>query len=285
MTVRVQLAEKADEFTANERKLSAAILADYPFAGLAPIQALAEKTNVSAPTISRFVTKLGYAGFQDFQQQLIAELKEGQKSPVDLHPTRRQVEGDDYLKGFFQRAEQLLHETCDMIAASQFERVCAMLSDDKRGLFLIGGRMSDPIVQYLSRHLRQYRANVFHLPSDPEVWPEYLLRMRPKDILVTIDFRRYQKSLAELAQKAVHDQGARLVLVTDKWMSPISKDAQEVLPVPIDSGTVWDSYAAALALVEAIVARVTETNWDQTRNRIEAWDAARLNFEGRKHDQ
>lgn len=68
---------------------------------------------------------------------------------------------------------------------------------------------------------------------------------------------------------AVHNQGARVVLVTDKWMSPISKDAQEVLPVPIDSGTVWDSYAAALALAEAIVARVTETNWDQTRNRIE----------------
>ncbi len=86
-----------------------------------------------------------------------------------------------------------------MISAGQFERVCQLLSDDKRGLYLIGGRMSDPIVQYLSRHLRQYRANVFHLPSDPEVWPEYLLRMRPKDILVTIDFRRYQKSLADLA--------------------------------------------------------------------------------------
>ncbi|AVX06176.1 MurR/RpiR family transcriptional regulator [Maritalea myrionectae] len=283
MTVRVQIAEKSDEFTANERKLSATIMADYPFAGLAPIQVLAEKTSVSAPTISRFVNKLGYGGFQEFQQELIAELKEGQKSPVDLHPTRRQVEGD-YLQGFFQRAEQLLHDTCEMISASQFERVCQLLSDDKRGLYLIGGRMSDPIVQYLSRHLRQYRANVFHLPSDPEVWPEYLLRMRPKDILVTIDFRRYQKSLAELAQMAVHNRGARVVLVTDKWMSPISKDAQEVLPVPIDSGTVWDSYTAALALVEAIVARVTETNWDQTRNRIEAWDAARLNFEGKRHE-
>lgn len=100
MTVRVQIAEKSDEFTANERKLSATILADYPFAGLAPIQVLAEKTSVSAPTISRFVNKLGYGGFQEFQQELIAELKEGQKSPVDLHPTRRQVEGD-YLQGFF----------------------------------------------------------------------------------------------------------------------------------------------------------------------------------------
>ncbi|MCZ4271681.1 MurR/RpiR family transcriptional regulator [Maritalea porphyrae] len=284
MTVRVQIAERAGEFTANERKLSATILADYPFAGLAPIQVLAEKTNVSAPTISRFVSKLGYGGFQDFQQQLIAELKEGQKSPVDLHSTRRQVEGD-YLVGFFQRAEKLLSETSEMISAGQFERVCALLSDDKRGLYLIGGRMSDPIVQYLSRHLRQYRANVFHLPSDPEVWPEYLLRMRPKDILVTIDFRRYQNSLQELAQLAVNKRGAGVVLVTDKWMSPISKLATEVLPVPIDSGTVWDSYAAALTLVEAIVARVTENNWEQTRKRIEAWDSTRLDFEAQKNDE
>lgn len=284
MTVRVQIAEKADEFTANERKLSAALLADYPFAGLAPIQVLAEKTSISAPTISRFITKLGYSGFQDFQQQLIAELKEGQKSPVDLHSTRRAVEGD-YLQGFFQRAEQLLRETSDMISARQFERVCEMLSEEKRGLYLIGGRMSDPIVQYLSRHLRQYRANVFHLPSDPEVWPEYLLRMRPKDVLVAIDFRRYQRSLQQLTQIAVQKRNARLILVTDKWMSPIAKDATEVLPVPIDSGTVWDSYAAALTLMEAIVARVTETNWDQTRERIQSWDAARIDFKGQESDQ
>ena len=51
--------------------------------------------------------------------------------------------------------------------------------------------------------------------------------------------------------------------------------AAEVLAVPIETGTVWDSYAAALAIVEAIVARSAELTWDETRERIELWDATR----------
>ncbi len=65
MTVRVQIAEKSDEFTANERKLSATILADYPFAGLAPIQVLAEKTSVSAPLFRGLLTSWAMAGFKN----------------------------------------------------------------------------------------------------------------------------------------------------------------------------------------------------------------------------
>jgi DNA-binding MurR/RpiR family transcriptional regulator len=41
MTVRQLIEEKSEEFTSSERKLSAALLADYPFAGLEPIQTLA----------------------------------------------------------------------------------------------------------------------------------------------------------------------------------------------------------------------------------------------------
>jgi DNA-binding MurR/RpiR family transcriptional regulator len=44
---------------------------------------------------------------------------------------------------------------------------------------------------------------------------------------------------------------------------------------PIETGTIWDSYSAALAVTEALVTRVAETDWDKTRTRIEAWDAAR----------
>ncbi len=64
--------------------------------------------------------------------------------------------------------------------------------------------------------------------------------------------------------------------MTDKWLSPIAKFAAEVMPVPIESGTLWDTYTPALAVTEAIVTRIAEDNWDQTRDRIKSWDALRL---------
>jgi len=277
MHVRERIEQLSDDLTSTERKLYTALLLDYPFAGLEPIQALAKSTNTSSPTISRFVTKLGFQGFQDFQRHLIDELKQGQKSPVDLQETSAPVHGA-FLEAFLARVNDVVSGATKAVSEAQFERVFKLLSDEKRSIFIIGGRMTDTLALHLSRHLRQIRTKVFHMPPDPEVWPEYLLRMRARDILFIVDFRRYQNNLMTLGRRAIDARNVQVVLLTDEWLSPISAQANEVLAVPIDSGTLWDSYAGALALLEALVTRIAEENWDQTKTRIEEWDSVRLNF-------
>ena len=273
--VRTQIEQMSDNLTPAERKLATALLADYPFAGLESIQSLADRAEVSAPSISRFVNKLGYGGFIEFQRQLIEELKTAGRSPVDLHRDSRQVTGA-YLEDFIARATEQMSAAAAAITETQFVRVCDMLADPRRAIYVLGGRVSDTIAFHLSFHLRQIRRDVFHLPSSVEVWPEYLLRMKPRDVLFIADFRRYQPSLARLARSARQERGAHVVVLTDKWMSPATKHGTETLAVPIESETLWDTYTAALAVMEAIVTRIAEDNWAQTRDRIEAWDALRF---------
>lgn len=275
MQLRNQIKKIYDELTQAERKLAAAILSDYPFAGLSTIQTLAEKTKVSAPSITRFVHKLGCQGYQEFQRQLISELKEGQRSPVDLHQSQTPPQGE-FLGEFLDRTVKVVASTSDGITEEQFQRVCKLLGDEKRAIYVVGGRFSDLIAQFLSRHLRPIRRYVYHLPADPESWPEYILRMRSRDLFVIYDFRRYQKALEELAETAVRARGVNVLTITDKWISPVARHASEVLAIPIDNETIWDSYAGALALTEAMIARLGEENWDRTRSRFEAWDAVRL---------
>ncbi|OAN93054.1 MurR/RpiR family transcriptional regulator [Sulfitobacter geojensis] len=277
MPVRTRLDSMSETLTATERKLCTALLLDYPFAGLDPIQILAEKTKTSPPSISRFVNKLGFSGYQDFQRQLIDELKDGNRSPLDLHRDNRALQGA-FLEDFVIRATALLSESTSAITEAQFERICALFGDEKRCIYVIGGRISDAIALYLSRHMRQMRGNVFHLPADPETWPEYLLRMKPRDVLFVVDFRRYQPSLEKLAERASARQGAQVVVLTDKWLSPVARVASEVIATPIESGTVWDSYVGALVLMEALVTRIAEGSWDKTRKRIERWDSLRLDI-------
>jgi len=283
MQVLERIAAIEPELTAAERKLRTALLLDYPFAGLDTIQSLAAKTQTSSPTISRFVTKLGFGGYQEFQRHLIEELKEGNRSPLDLHERERPMQGE-FLDDFVARAENIVRASTAATSHAQFARITDMLADPKRSIHVIGGRISDAIALYLSRHLRQMRPNVFHLPADTEIWPEYLLRMRPRDILFVVDFRRYQPSLTELAQRASEGRGAQVFLMTDKWLSPVSRHASEVVAAPIDSGTVWDSYSGALVLVEAMVTRIAEETWDDTRKRIESWDAMRLDTKETPND-
>lgn len=270
-----RIKENADALTAGERKLAAAILSDYPYAGLSSIQDLAKRAEVSAPSISRFMIKIGLSGYQEFQKDLIEELKDGDRSPVEMHQGARRIEGD-YLADFLAKASAQMALASTAITSDQFNRVCAQLSNPKQRVHVIGGRISDTIAAHLSFHLCQTREGVFHIPSDPERWPEYLLRMKPGDIFFVVDFRRYQSSLATLAGLAHAERGARIILMTDKWISPVARHAAEVLPVPIESGTLWDTYSSALAVTEALVTRIAEDNWEPTRTRIETWDKLRL---------
>ncbi len=283
MQVRQRIEQLSDDLTSTERKLCTALLLDYPFAGLEPIQVLAKATNTSPPSISRFVNKLGFHGFQDFQRQLIAELKEGQRSPVELQEASAPIHGA-FLESFIERAGAVVKDATKAVSQAQFDRVCDLLADEKRKIYVIGGRMSDTLALHLSRHLRQIRSKVFHVPADPEIWPEYLLRMHTRDVLFIVDFRRYQSSLSTLAQKAIEARNVQVVLMTDQWLSPISRQASEVLAVPIDSGTLWDSYTGALALLEALLTRIAEENWEQTKTRIEQWDSVRMDFGEHKDD-
>ena len=276
MLIRDQIKKKSKSMTQSERKLATALLSDFPYAGLISIHELADRADVSPPSITRFVTKIGVAGYQEMQRRLISELKGGYKSPLDLHEISQRIE-NGYLAEFTMRTAEHMRVAAEAITEGQFNRITELLGDPKRDIYALGGRISDTIATYLSFHLRQARMGVFHIPRDPESWPEYLLRMKPGDIFFLADFRRYHPNLAKLAKQAYIERKAQVILMTDKWLSPANRYASEVLAVPIDTGTIWDSYSAALAVTEALVTRVAEENWDNTKDRIEAWDSARQN--------
>lgn len=262
-----------ERLTPAERQLKSVLMADYPFAGLEPIQELSRKARISAPSISRFVNKLGFAGFQEFQQTLVQELKQGNRSPIDLR--ENQVTGQEAsLAAYLQRVEALNAELSERVSPAQFDRICRLLGDPKRRIYMIGGRMSDSIAGFFVRHLSQIRKDVHHIPSDPELWPEYVLRLRPKDIVLVIDFRRYQANLERLSVQ-VRNAKAQTIVITDQWISPCAKGASELISVPIDSGTLWDSYVPAFALVEALLIPLAEMDWNATKARIAQWDSLR----------
>jgi len=273
MTIRTTIGAVSDSLTQSERKLAATLLSNYPFKGLLNIQELAEEAGVSAASISRFTAKLGLDGYADMQRKLVDELRRGDVSPVDLHERSTRIKGS-FLAGFLARAAAQIESAGDAITDGQFDRITALLSDPRRQVFAMGGRISDTIARHLTFHLAQSREGVEHLSRDTESWPGHILRMKPGDIVFLVDFRRYEPSLERLAQ-AMATKRVKIVLLTDSWISPIKGNAAEVLAVPIETGTVWDSYAAALAIVEAIVARIAELTWDETRARIELWDATR----------
>ncbi len=281
MTVQDEVRANLTSLTAGQIKLANALLADYPFAGLQPIQQLADATGVSPPSISRFVNRLGFGGFGDFQNALIEELREGSRSPRDLHALSGEgtETGTCFLDSYTQRAADLVRQLPQTITQQQLDSVAALLGDPARDIYVRGGRISDALARFLSLHLRQTRPGIHHLADDPELWPDAVMRMRRRDVAVLFDFRRYQPSLERLAAAISQQRRAQVVLITDKWQSPAARYATHVIALPIEIGTAWDTGAAALALIEALVVTVSEQDWHSTEDRIKDWDALRARLE------
>lgn len=69
-----------------ERKIARALTANYPAVGLESASGLASQAGVSAPTVVRFVARLGFDGYRHFQQSLRAEVQARHASPLTLAP-------------------------------------------------------------------------------------------------------------------------------------------------------------------------------------------------------
>lgn len=276
VSIRESIDRLMSELTTSERKLASVILSDYPFSALKTIQELAEASNISAPSISRFVSKIGCNGYAEFQRRLVDELKESNRSPLDLQTTQNAIPTGDFFAGYVERINRQLHSLSAGISQQQFELLCQLVADPARNVFFLGGRMSDSIAAMFSMHLRQMRGKIHHLPTNAEVWPDYILKMRKQDLLVLFDFRRYQPDIYRLARTVATHRQSIIMVITDKWLSPAAEFAHHVVVVPTELETAWDSQVSAVVLIEAMIVQIGELNWAAASARIDQWDKLRL---------
>ena len=75
MAIRDRLTDGSVTLTRSDLKVARALLSNYPAAGLNTVAHLAQVAGVSGPTVVRFVARLGFEGYPDFQQALLAEVR------------------------------------------------------------------------------------------------------------------------------------------------------------------------------------------------------------------
>jgi DNA-binding MurR/RpiR family transcriptional regulator len=272
-TVAEAIRDGLETFTASERRAARALLAHYPMLGLETVAEFSSRCGVSSPTILRFVSRLGFPHYADFQRRLREEVEAQLKSPLSKAEPAAESDLPSHI-AFATAAAENIAETFRHVPQAEFDAVAALLADPKRPAHLLGGRFTDAIARYMAAHLRILRPGIQHVDGQPTNWRDRLLDMGRRDVLVVFDVRRYQESLLTHAQAAAERQCV-VVLVTDQWLSPISRFAQHVLPTRIEVPSAWDSGASLLVVVEALIAAVTTRNWPSVKRRIGALEELR----------
>jgi DNA-binding MurR/RpiR family transcriptional regulator len=253
-----------------ERRVARVLLSGAPTAGLESSAKLADHAGVSGPTVSRFVTQvLGFRNYADFQHALRNEIKARVLPPVE---TYRSHHLDHTSAGFAGRSAIALGESVVAsvrgLDAAEFGRATTLLAEVNHHVLAIGGSYSHLVAEYLVGVLREIRPGVRLVPPLAPERAAALADIDKRDVVCAFDFRRYERDTQEFSV-AAKEAGARIVLFTDPWLSPIADIADALLPAQVAGPSPFPSLTSTVAVTETLVTAVAGALGEAARAHFE----------------
>lgn len=272
-----EIRNKLNEFTVSERKVAQTLLGSYPVAGLETVVSFAKRANVSTATVLRFINRLGFSVYADFQSALLGQLENNLQSPLS-RMVGTSVSGNPLAAGSLQQyitaMKDNLDELTQIVPQAIFENVVELLMDRRRSIYIIGGRYSRSVAMHLSILLEVIRPRIKLIDGPPQGWPASAIDLNRWSVVIVFDTRRYQDDLRNLAATAKR-KSATVVLITDPWYSEVAGVADYILPAPVMAPSLMDSFTSHLALVECLIATCAERLRDPVTKRLEELEELR----------
>ena len=275
MAIRDRLTDGSVPLTRSDLKVARALLSNYPAAGLNTVAHLAQAAGVSNPTVVRFVGRLGFDGYPDFQKTLLGEVQERMSSPLSMMVAGKgAVPPENLYHESMRSAAHAVEAAMTMLPSAGFDAAADLVADPAYGVHCIGGRFSGYLAGMLWSHLKQLRPGCHWVKGARADQVDALVDLGKRDLVIAYDYRRYQFDTIRFAQTAAR-QGAKVVLFTDPWASPIAGVADVILTAPVESLSPFDTMVPALAQTEALIAALTTRLAGRSRGRIEKMEMLR----------
>lgn len=258
MTVRDLISDRLSTLSSSEKRVARIVTERYPVSALGQIEEIARQAQVSAPTVTRFIRRLGFDRFVDFQRAIRLEVQDSEVSPLALlqRYQARGAQAADHGRGLL---EDIAASVLDLRAPSlgaAFEAAATLIADRRQRVHVLGGRWSSVAAQYLAFQLSSLRGEVHALNPPPSgVLEDRIADFTRRDLLIVFDFRRYAPEILGFAT-AARSRGARLVLFTDPELSPVCDLAEVTLRVQVATTSPLDTLAPTIAAADALLERL-----------------------------
>jgi len=186
-SVRDRLLEPDRNFTNSEMKAVRVLLGNYPASGLTTVSKLAKQAGVSDPTVLRLAQRLGYDGFAEMQEALLAEVEAHMRSPLTLPAAQATRKKPNAYQAFFaetlNQCEAVVRET----ATADYERAVALLADGRFDVLCLGGRFSRFLAGILQRCLHHLREGTRLLDGTAADLVDEIASLGKRHVLVVFD--------------------------------------------------------------------------------------------------
>ena len=231
---------------------------------------LAAEAAVSKATAARFFRRLGYSSFGDARRQARAEAHLA--SPLYAMAGVDQTEQhSDALSRHVATDLKNLTETYQCQDPILLTQSAAMIARARK-VHVVGMRNGHFVALYAANLLGQLREGVAALPTSGTTLAEDLASLDRKDLVIVIDFRRRAALLPAIVQ-AARSASVNMIFLTNPGMPALSRPGDIVLHCLTEGASIFDSYVAAMSIVNFIGTAVAKVLGKGSRKRLEAIEA------------
>ncbi|MFM0479915.1 MurR/RpiR family transcriptional regulator [Paraburkholderia strydomiana] len=222
---------------------------------------LAASLEVNASTLTRLSTKLGYAGFADFQSVFRDSLAERHRHFYSQQAERLVASSRTHAHDAAPEVDMVVKLARESIGnvegfIAQLSPVdlrdAARLIADAKRVRVHGLRQFSALASFVCYGLGMIRTDVGLLDSQGLGVAEGLAQLEPGDVVLVTSVAPYTRSVADAAI-AAKDAGLDVIAITDTLASPLVPPARHAFLVPHDSSFFSNSMGAYLVFCEGLM--------------------------------
>ena len=163
-----------------------------------------------------------------------------------------------------------LQETFSQLQPDILDQVVSIILKSKRK-YIAGFRSTACCANYMASKLLYLCSHVVSVTHADATAFETILDISSKDCLILYSFPRHTE-ICRLLMEIAHKQGAKIILVTDQYTSPLARLADLVLIAKVNGLGFTNSYTAPLSLSEVILLALSQHEDVQRSGRIDRID-------------
>lgn len=256
-----------DGFSPGQKAIATVILDDPNWAVQAPVEDLAARAEVSAPTIVRFARVVGCEGLKDFKLKLAGALAFG--TPY-LHRSVQPGDGaSDIVRNVVGSTLSVLAAWREQIDTNAVERAAEAIHRARRTDCYGTGQTSNFLAADLQARLFRLGL-VTNAYSDAHLQLVAAASLTPVDVLFAISFVGRMPTLLE-AVRLGKERGATIIALTRR-QAPLAGLADIVLDTEVPSDAAMrvgtDAYVVQLMMIEIIMVIVGLKRGPETLERL-----------------
>lgn len=281
-----RLKQQFETFPRQERAAASFILDNPHEVAVMSMRDLARLANVPPSTMTRLAKRMGMSGYDALRDLFIESLRGNSNAygsrAHGLVELKQRVGEHQVIEDMANNAIDQIRSLCSHENLQAMSRAVALLAG-ARQVFCLGMRSSFGVAFQFAHVASYFAKNVRLVEGAGESGVMSIVNQTSaKDVALVCSLPRYSRRLITLTNY-LHQQGVRIITITDSLTSPTARMAAETLIVKNQTPSFYDTVVPAMLVSEMLVALMSahsnqdaEASVTQTEEKLlslgEWWD-------------